>query len=497
MEFQMFFKKIKQFFTRRAESKVDTTEKPTTTAKQYKHKQMQQHKLSEELTGFSLHWEKIQSTEFELLPIEPFTEDFFPPCLYKYAYSNAVRLDGAPIEYMGVSIVISLAAVLGCGVRIQPKLNDSGWLEPSNLWGLIVGNPSTKKSPCMKVGMAPIKNLQNGENGESFCFIINDATYEAACVKAELYPNGIMLVRDEFAGWLESIDRPDKSQERAFYLEGYSVTDYEQIRIGRDKVTIKDLTISILGGTQPTKLLKLLRSRANGTNNDGLFERFQLAVFPNTRVSEYVDMKPDLELAEGINRIFRIISTISTPDEPKVFSFDEQAQNTWNQWASKFKQVENQSTEEEQAVMGKYPALCAKLALIMHLVKEAEQHQELSEFLPSYKVTEESLNMATRWVKLLWSHNKRIQHFGSYYSQEDKAELLIKRLAMVKNEPFSLRDVYRGAMEGLKKAHEVRSAANELIERGYLQTKTVQTSGTNNKLWYFRHPDLIKQMNKK
>lgn len=444
----------------------------------------------------SLHWEPIQSMNYKLLPIEPFTDELLPSTLYKYAQDNAARLDNAPAEYIAVAVIGAMSSLLGNCIRIRPKLHDSGWLESVNLWALVVGNPSTKKTPCLKAGMAPIKHLQKTDNSNLYNFIINDSTYQAACIKAEQNPTGILLFRDEIAGWLALIDKSGHSQERAFYLEGYSVADHEQIRINRDDVKIEDLTISVLGGTQPTKLLTMLRSRTDGTNNDGLFERFQLAVFPDTTQSSYTDIKPNEKVLNDVNRIFECLGSLRTPNQFKVFGFDHEAQNIWNTWAKDLKNLENSSEQDEQTVLGKYPALCAKIAVLLHLVSEAENCPSSNEFKPSLEISTASLDMAIKWVRLLWSHNKRIQHFGKYYGNSDKAELFLKRLRMIKNEPFELRDVYRGAMHGLKSAQEARTGATELIERGYLQQKIVQVSKNKQKVWLFRHPDLIKQMNK-
>jgi hypothetical protein len=387
-----------------------------------------------------------------------------------------------------------MSALLGNCVRVKPKLYDSGWLESANLWTLVIGNPSTKKTPCLKAGMAPIKYLQKTDSAEHFNFIINDSTYQAACIKAEQNPTGILLFRDEIAGWLSHIDKSGHSQERSFYLEGFSVTDHEQIRIKRDNVKIEDLTISVLGGTQPTKLLTMLRSRSDGTNNDGLFERFQLAVFPDTNQTSYTDLKPDEEVLNDVNKIFVCLSKLRTPNHFKVFGFDQEAQILWNTWATDLKVLENSSHQEEQTVLGKYPSLCGKFAVLFHLVAEAEGCNDSENFQPSLKIAEESLEMAIKWVKLLWSHNKRIQHFGKYCEHDDKAELFLKRLTMIKSEPFQLREVYRGAMHGLKTAKEARIGANELVERGYLKIKTVSVARNRNKVWYFRHPDLVKQI---
>lgn len=444
-----------------------------------------------QLNQNELKWTPLKPIGFDLLPVEVFNSSHLPASLYNFAKSNAYRLDNAPIEYIAVALIVSLSSLLGCGVRIKPKRNDTGWLEPSNTWGLVVGKPSMMKTPSLKAGMSPIKSLQNCADDDLFSFIVNDATYEAACIKAQENPKGILMFRDELSGWLNNLDKPDRVQERAFYLEGFSVGSYEQIRISRDSLKIKNLTVSVLGGIQPTKLLNMLRARKNGTNDDGLFERFQLMVFPDSGTAIYTDVAPDEKTESAVNDIFSLLANIGDPEEPLILSFNEEAQLIWNKWAVEFKYQEKNSSAEDQTVMGKYPALCGKLALIFHLVNEAELHDNASVFAPSLKITPNALLTAISWSKLLLSHNRRIQHFGNYYSHSDKAELFLKRLALVENEPFTLRNIYRGAMNGLKTAAEAKKGADELIEKGYLRSFT--TKGTNNKPlhWFYRHPDLL------
>ncbi|WP_367670874.1 DUF3987 domain-containing protein, partial [Shigella sonnei] len=52
-------------------------------------------------------------------------------------------------------------------------------------------------------------------------------------------------------------------------------------RIGRGTTYTKSLCVSILGSTQPDKLLGYFQQSLSGFCNDGLLQRFQLLVYPD------------------------------------------------------------------------------------------------------------------------------------------------------------------------------------------------------------------------
>jgi hypothetical protein len=439
----------------------------------------------------SLQWGPLPERTPKLSPVEQLDENYLTSSFFSYAKDQSHRFDNAPVEYVAIGLVVTLASMLGNTVRICPKRYDKTWSESVNLWGAIVGSPSKKKTPSLNAGIAPLKHLKSKKEG-SFNFVINDATYEAACIVAEKNPRGILLFRDEISAWLTMLEKPDKAQERAFYLEGFSGGQYEQIRVTRDNVKINNLTVSLLGGLQPSKLLKMLRSRNDGTNNDGLFERFQLLVYPD-HASYYVDKEPHEEATEKVNSIFTLLSEIGAPESPLTFSFTENAQVLWDSWATDFKLKEVKLDEEQQTVLGKYPALCAKLSLIFELVQQAESFEGSQNFNVSDEVTLKALEMGIKWIKLLWSHNRRIQNYSQEYRHDDKTDLLLKRLKQIQHEPFTGRDVYHGGPRGLRYASEFEKAADELVRLGCLKRVERTTTNHKKKFWYYKHPELLKE----
>jgi hypothetical protein len=87
--------------------------------------------------------------------------------------------------------------------------------------------------------------------------VVGDTTPEKLGAILRDNPKGVLLNRDEIAGWLGSFGRYSSAGggERAMWLEAYGGRAYS---IDRQKspepIIIPHLTVSILGGVQPDKL---------------------------------------------------------------------------------------------------------------------------------------------------------------------------------------------------------------------------------------------------
>src|SRR5262249_27130129 len=65
-----------------------------------------------------------------------------------------------PPDYVGIAALIALGSVLGRKAAIRPQRKGS-WHEHANLWGVVVGEPGSKKSPAMAEAMAPLKEIED------------------------------------------------------------------------------------------------------------------------------------------------------------------------------------------------------------------------------------------------------------------------------------------------------------------------------------------------
>lgn len=102
-------------------------------------------------------WATPKAINHTLPPVTSITKNMLPEPLYNYAKNSAERLN-VPLEFVAVPLLVALGSVIGTKVAIMPKRLDDWDIVP-NLWGAIIGQPSSKKSPSIAAAMKPIDNL--------------------------------------------------------------------------------------------------------------------------------------------------------------------------------------------------------------------------------------------------------------------------------------------------------------------------------------------------
>src|SRR5262249_34090706 len=83
-------------------------------------------------------------------------------------------------------------------------------------------------------------------------YIVNDATIEKLGELLNQNRNGLLLFRDELAGFLRTMEREGHESDRAFYCEAWNGSGaFSYDRIGRGTLHIAACCVSVLGGIQP------------------------------------------------------------------------------------------------------------------------------------------------------------------------------------------------------------------------------------------------------
>ncbi len=92
-------------------------------------------------------WGELKPIGTSLLPVEPFNPLQLPMPFMDYIYDVSERQQ-APLDFIAVSALCGLAAVIGNGVRVAPKQYDD-WTIVPNLWGglLLVNHQHIKHQP--------------------------------------------------------------------------------------------------------------------------------------------------------------------------------------------------------------------------------------------------------------------------------------------------------------------------------------------------------------
>jgi len=234
-------------------------------------------------------------------PVDVFGEGLAPPELPAGAVPEAIeafarakgRQMGADAGGLALAALATCAAALDDRVQVKVKRHDD-WLESARLWVALVGNPSTKKTPVIDAAIAPLRNLdkeryeawkqeveawenqdpnKRGPKPTLENLMLEDATPEAAAVALVDNPRGVLLHHDELASFFGAMDKYSAGKggqaNRGFWLKAYNGGYHKISRIGRGVSCVPNLSVSVVGGVQPTALREL----TTGAVDDGLLQR--------------------------------------------------------------------------------------------------------------------------------------------------------------------------------------------------------------------------------
>ncbi|EKE09048.1 MAG: hypothetical protein ACD_16C00221G0006 [uncultured bacterium] len=503
----------------------------------------------------SLEWPEptpLKSIKKDLSPVIPLPPALIPEPYQPWLTDIAERMQ-CPLDYVAVAALIATASLIGAGCRVRPKRHDSWALVP-NLWGGIVGRPSTLKSPSLKEVLKPMKALEEDANlvfekeyKDYLCrmeefkahkeaikkkitkAVLSLPPHEVELVKQELRnhkepeppiwkrystndttiekmhellsqnPRGLMLFRDELMGLLSTWDREGHEADRSFYLEAWNGDDSKTSdRIGRGTTYTKSLCVSILGSTQPDKLLGYFQQSLSGFCNDGLLQRFQLLIYPD-EVKEWklVDKVPNKEAQHDAAMIMRNLTSmnfceygaVQEGEETPYFCFTDHAQHTFFVWLTELER-EKLTSEEEPILLehfAKYRKLMPSLALIFHLINVASDKARGA-------IPVECVERAAAWCEYLEGHARRI-YTSSVTAEYQAARNLVRKIRQGElHDRFDNRDIYRKHWALLKTKEEVESVCNLLVENGWLREGVV-SEGRKTKGCYFINPAVKKGAN--
>ncbi len=309
-------------------------------------------------------------------------------------------------------------------------------------------------------------------------YLVNDATVEKLGEILSENPMGILLFRDELTGWMNSMEREGRGQDRAFYLEAWGGQgSFTYDRIGRGTVEIKSTTVSVLGGIQPGKLQPYLMAQRNGSGDDGFIERLQMMVYPDQGKFQHIDRQPNQDAQARADAVFQRFNEIPPSDDVvPALRFSEEAQTLFDEWYSELMQRirTGESSAQMESHLSKYPSLMASLALLIHVAEVGTEEP----------VSAESAARAADWCDYLESHARRVYALG--HDSAVGARSLVERLPKLPN-PFRISDINRKQWGGLSNAEDIYRALDTLCEHGYLYRETVPTS-TKPKTLYHINP---------
>jgi len=337
--------------------------------------------------------------------------------------------------FPSVALISFVSSIIARRVAIHPKRFDKEWRVIPNVWGAIVGQPGTQKTPSLAPIFEPIRKRENklrteyqaklkeyqtkvkglkksdekpdGPNRRTL--FTNDATVEALHELHVNNPQGVLVYRDELSGFVENMSKQGREGERQFFLEGWSGDGtYSLSRVGRGDVYVDQLCLTVFGGIQPRVLSKYTQNAASGKFDDGFIQRFQLLVKSVPKEDyQLMDVESNYEAKNQFDDVIERLLNLPDHGEPICTQFNDDAQPVFNAW---LETLERRLRGGKLPVilashLSKYRSLLASLALIFEVINNSAfcfENIIRNELLPLISL--DSLNLAISWCAFLEKH---------------------------------------------------------------------------------------------
>jgi hypothetical protein len=363
-------------------------------------------------------WGEIDPSVLEAArgKIPQFPLQVLPPIWARWVDETA-QSAGTSADYIGQGLLACVAAVCGAGVMadIAP-----GWQEPLVLWHVLVGSPAYGKSPALaaarrllerieeelraldgdrqrehetKVEQArfltekwkaeceaamergappPLKPLEASFDQQFSArqLVVSDSTIESLADVVSANPRGVVLWRDELAGWLGNLNRYSGGTDRPAYLEAWAAAAVTINRKSRSApLHLARFPVSIIGSIQPDRIAEALTGA-----DDGMGARFLYAWPSLPRYRSILGRKPIDERAAQ-ERLGRIAAIVGTIEQPRLLHFTDEALALFDQFLAEL-HVEAANQEGlEAGFLGKGRGTVARLAAAMALLRWSEGRQ--------------------------------------------------------------------------------------------------------------------------
>lgn len=468
--------------------------------------------------GAAADWPDPAPLGDELPPVAGFKMDLLPATFRPLVEDVSERMQTPP-DYAAAAAVVSLAGCVNRRGMIRPKLNDDSWNVVLNLWGGIVAPPGYMKSPLINAITGPLNRIQDlwraghaekvAEYEESKTqaelrqavwrsqakkamekaeaiplqpdssitppveqrLMTTDSTFEKLHEILAANQNGVLVLRDELSGWLAGLDREGHEGERAFFLQAWSGdSSYTMDRIGRGSIHVPAVCVSLFGAIQPARIRWYLGDALRGgASDDGLFQRFQLMVWPDAPSGwKLVDRPANAIAISTAERAYAILANLPA-DEPVRLRFDPEAQQLFYKWWAQLESKVRGDSGLHPAMVGhlsKYRSLVPTLGGLFEMVDVVTKHRSLGD---DPLVNLEHAQQAVNFCAYLESHANRV--YSCIVSPECRAARELGRHLKRGDlaSPFTTRAIYLKGWSGLDGPDSVRNALAVLQDAGWVR----------------------------
>ena len=364
---------------------------------------------------------------------KPFPVDALPGTLKRYAVEAAESI-GCDPAYVALPLLTAAGAMIGNARRLHVK---NTWYALPTIWTAIVGESGTAKTPALTEALAPIKRLQRDalnryeqQRAEYDAAVqnydtemaahknkrnttdppppkpdaptperltVSNATVEALAPILRDNPKGVLLHRDELAGWFGSFNRYS-GKSGADEADWLSLHNGDAITVDRKTdgaipLHVASGVVSITGGIQPAILQKAFSPEQRAS---GMAARLLIASPPRT-TPLWSETELDHWTREKCFALFDDLASLQMESDDAgtlqsvVVKMKPEAKQAFIGYYNAHQKQQNELIGDQAAAWSKLIAYVPRFALLLHLVAQAEEPT-------SDDMTVESVNAAIQFV---------------------------------------------------------------------------------------------------
>jgi uncharacterized protein DUF3987 len=280
-----------------------------------------------------------------------------------------------------------LATLAGCiGNRRRIVIKPGAWVEACVLWIATVMRSGGRKTPANGLVLEHLYELEAGEiektapmneSGEAEALeprrlLVSDTTVEALLSVHARAPLGLLLHRDELAGWIRGFNqyKGGKGSDAQTWTELHQGRPCIIDRKVSGTLSVPRAAVSIVGGVQP----ELLREALSGEHlYDGVASRV-LFVAPPEQPKRWTEKTVCDEVrAEWTGLLDELLALQPNEDgTPIDLPMSARAREVWVRYYNEHAQREVKEHGPLRAAMSKLEATTARLALVIQLASDPQ-----------------------------------------------------------------------------------------------------------------------------
>lgn len=353
---------------------------------------------------------RTESAPQRIEPFRPFPVEALPEPVASFVRNSAEAI-GCDPSFIALPLLVGFGSAIGNSRRVQLK---RGWTEPAIVWGAIIGESGSTKSPALELAMRAVRQRQRKgmrDHAEAMktyeterlayerdlatwkkskaggdppeapepptcerCWT-DDATIEALAKLLQDNPRGLLVIRDELSGWLhfDRYNANGQGAEAAKWLEMHGGRELIVDRKTSNTISVPQAAVSIIGGIQPGILARHIGQEHR---DNGLLARLLLTM-PPRKPKQWTEADIDPSAEAAIANIFEALHGLepaSSPEgesRPAIITLTPEGKHAWIAFYNEHNQQQAELTGDLAAAWSKLEGYAARFALVHYLVRAA------------------------------------------------------------------------------------------------------------------------------